>query len=148
MPYVIGYSVDSSHQDIGSDAGIFIVMSSIWMLLNIGRALNTGWPLQIQGDAAFKVCAAALGVLGIGVDSLGASNHWLALALIPEERESAEMYKQTWIAISNAFHLLVTRYKKCHRAACLVQILFALHPCLPRSNGTICRCEKQACWTA
>ena len=80
LPYVIGYSVDSSHQDIGKSAGIFIVLSNIWMLLNIGRALNSGWPLQIQGDATFKVCAEAVGVLGIGVNSLGACNHWLALA--------------------------------------------------------------------
>ena len=120
LPYVIGYSVDSSHQDIGKSAGIFIVLSNIWMLLNIGRALNSGWPLQIQGDATFTVCAEAVGVLGIGVNSLGASNHWLALAIIPEDRESAEMYKQTWISISNAFHMLMTRYRKCYRAKCSV----------------------------
>ncbi len=72
LPYVIGYSVDSSHQDIGKSAGIFIVLSNIWMLLNIGRALNSGWPLQIQGDAPFKVCAVAVGVLGIRVNSPGA----------------------------------------------------------------------------
>ena len=29
LPYVIGYSVDSSHQDIGKSAGIFIVLSNI-----------------------------------------------------------------------------------------------------------------------
>ena len=29
---------------------------------------------------------AAVGVLGIGVNSVGASNHWLALAIIPEDR--------------------------------------------------------------
>ncbi len=66
----------------------FMVVSSMWMPLNIGRALNSGWELQLQVDATFKVCTEAIGVLGFGVNSLGAHMNLVCAALIPDNRES------------------------------------------------------------
>ena len=34
-------------------------------------------------------------------------------ALIPDNRESEEMMRETWKAIRKALHLLLTRYKRC-----------------------------------
>ncbi len=38
-----------------------MAVSSVWMLLNIGRALNSRWEMQLQVDATFKVCTEAVG---------------------------------------------------------------------------------------
>jgi hypothetical protein len=120
QPFVIAYGIDSDVQSLSGSPGIFMAVSSLWMLLNIGRALNSGWEMQLQVDATFKVCTEAVGVLGFGVNSLGAHMNLVCTALIPDNRESEEMMKETWNAIRRAFHLLLTRYKRC-----------PIHDCMP-----------------
>ncbi len=40
-------------------------------------------------------------------------------ALIPDNRESEEMMRETWDAIRKALHLLLTRYKRCPIHGCI-----------------------------
>ena len=100
-PFVIRYSIDVEHQAVDNVAGIYIAVSSVWMLLNVCRALNSGWPLQIQADATYGICAEAVGLLGFGVISLDVYNHLVGMAIIPES-ESTKLYAETWTAICEA----------------------------------------------
>ena len=87
------------------------------MLLNVCRALNSGWPLQIQADATYAICAEAVGLLGFGVNSLGAHIHLVGMAIIPES-ESTKLYTETWTAIREALHSLLTNFVFCPIHGC------------------------------
>ena len=116
-PFVFRYSIDVDHQAVDNVAGIFIAVSSVWMLLNVCRALNSGWPLQIQADATYGICAEAVGLLGFGVNSLGAHIHLVGMAIIPES-ESTKLYTETWTAIREALHSLLTNFVFCPIHGC------------------------------
>ncbi len=116
-PFVIRYSIDADHQAVDNVAGIYIAVSSVWMLLNVCRALNSGWPLQIQADATYGICAEAVGLLGFGVNSLGAHIHLVGMAIIPES-ESTKLYTETWTAIREALHSLLTNFVFCPIHGC------------------------------
>ncbi len=75
IPCVIAYAIDPDMQHVSGSAGVYVTVSSMWMLLNLGRALNSGWEIQLQSDAPFNVCTEAVGELGFGVNSLGAHCH-------------------------------------------------------------------------
>jgi len=85
--------------------------------MNVCRALNSGWPLQIQADATYGICAEAVGLLGFGVNSLGAHIHLVGMAIIPES-ESKHMYRRTWTAIREALHSLLTNFVFCPIHGC------------------------------
>jgi hypothetical protein len=50
--------------------------------LNALHALETGWVIEINGDATFGFCRAELDMIELGFNSLGAVNHPACWSLI------------------------------------------------------------------
>ena len=82
-PFVTAYSVEE-------DSGVFIAFSTLSMLFNPLKVVNSGWQLQVQADATFRVCVEEVGLLGFGVNSLGAKSHLTVVSLIPQSIENKQ----------------------------------------------------------
>ncbi len=54
---------------------IHINFASVWFLLNAVRTIQTGWVVQLNGDAAFGFCRADIDMLALGFCSFGGSNN-------------------------------------------------------------------------
>jgi hypothetical protein len=48
----------------------FMETSTVDLVLNVGRAIRSGWQLHIQSDGTFGLCASYIGVIVFGVNSL------------------------------------------------------------------------------
>ncbi len=64
---------------IGSDIKaerkvIHINFSSVWLLLNAVRAIETGWVVQLNGDATFGFCRANIDMIVLSFCFGGAKN--------------------------------------------------------------------------
>ena len=46
-----------------SDGVSFMELTTMHLLLNIGRAMQSGWELQVQADGSFEFCASKLALL-------------------------------------------------------------------------------------
>ncbi len=56
--YMVGFQ--------GDDDCLFCAFTSVWMMLNIFRVLNSEWPIQIMADATFKYCDRDISMIGMG----------------------------------------------------------------------------------
>ena len=84
------------------DRTVFLTFANVWNLLNIFRAVGSGYAVQLHGDVTFKASKAALNKLGFGVNMLGSHFAPVSYTLIPAESESSEAYKQAWRATKAA----------------------------------------------
>ncbi len=62
-PFVIG-------RDLNAKDDIVYLKFSMWHLLNFLRNIATGWLLQLNGDATYKVCRCGVALYSIGVNSI------------------------------------------------------------------------------
>ena len=60
--------------------------------MNAIRALETGWTVQLNGDATFGFCRAAVDMIGLGFCAMGGANHPACWSLIPHQTEGELMY--------------------------------------------------------
>ena len=51
---------------------IFLNTTTLHLLNNMTRALECGWPTQAHFNGAFNLCTKDFGVIGIGMNSMGA----------------------------------------------------------------------------
>ena len=86
------------------------------MLMNPLKAINSGWQVQIQADATFKVCREDVALLGFGVNSMGAKYNLCALSITPQENKKA--YSETWMSVNSALNLLLGNYLRCPLKDC------------------------------
>jgi hypothetical protein len=105
------------HIDAGQNM-LFVSFSTVSMLLNLCRAMNSGWAVTLQGDVTHKICSAAVDGLGLGVNSLGTKCNLLVYSLIPAGTESKAMYGQVWECVRSALYALLRKYKSCGVAGC------------------------------
>ena len=77
---------------------MFLTLANVWNLLNIFRAVGSGYAVQLHGDVTFKASKAALNKLGFSVNMLGSHFAPVSYTLVPAECESSEAYKQAWSA--------------------------------------------------
>ena len=66
-----------------SDGVSFMELTTVH--LNIWRAMQSGWELQVQADGSFEFCASKLGVIIFGVNSLRHIFRPVSWALVPSE---------------------------------------------------------------
>ena len=69
---VYALSVGSGGRDI------FLGFATVSELLNLTRAYNSGWKVQLCMDATYGVCKQALGMIQMGVNSLGSKLYVIA----------------------------------------------------------------------
>jgi hypothetical protein len=79
----------------------FMEVSTPHFLFNAGRAMQTGWELQVQADGSFDFCAAKLGVIVFGVNSLRGIFRPVSWSLVPNE--SSEAFGYAYNGIRAAF---------------------------------------------
>ena len=99
--------------------GVFISLSSLSMLMNPLKAVNSGWQVQIQADVTFRVCMEDVALLGFGVNSLGAQFNLCVLSIIPNSIENERVYSETWESVNRALNLLLRNYKRCPLKDCV-----------------------------
>ncbi len=96
--FVLSYDIKPERQLIQ------ITYSSAHCALNALRALETGWVIQLNGDATFGFCRAELDMIELGFNSLGAVNHPACWSLIPHQFEGKLVY----------FSYLLSNAADCH----------------------------------
>ena len=84
--FIIGSDIKPERQDI------HINLSSPWFLMNAIRALETGWTVQLNGDATFGFCRAVVDMIGLGFCSMGGANHPACWSFILNKTEGELMY--------------------------------------------------------
>jgi len=110
-PFVTAYSVEE-------DSGVFIAFSTLSMLFNPLKVVNSGWQLQVQADATFRVCVEEVGLLGFGVNSLGAKFHLTVVSMIPQSIENKKAYLETWKSVNSSLNLLLRTHIRCPLKGC------------------------------
>ena len=96
---------------------VFLAFSTVSDLMNLPRAYNSGWNTQVAMDATYGVCNKALGVIQIGVNSLGAKLRPIVYSVITGS-ETAEYYANSWDGAVRALLLLQRSFVPCADAAC------------------------------
>jgi hypothetical protein len=91
-----------------SDNAVFITFTTPWDLLNMFRAIASGWSLQIHADVTSKASTSALNKLNLGVNQLCGHYAPWSSSLIPAESESSATYIEAYKAASAA-----SRIKEC-----------------------------------
>ena len=108
--HIIGFQ---AKQDEGT---LFVCFTNVWMLLNYFCVINTGWPVQLMGDATFNFCESDIGLAGFGVMQAGGRLAPLIYSLVPTE--SAEAYALMWNSFSKTAISLVRKFSCCEKAVC------------------------------
>ena len=87
---------------MGSDSTVFLTFATGYNILNLWRAVGTGYDVQLHGDVTGKASTLALSKLAFGVNMLGAHYAPLSTSLIPADSESSEAYVQACLARAGA----------------------------------------------
>ncbi len=80
--------------------------SMVDLLLNVGRAIGSGWELHIQADGTFGLCASHIGVIVFGVNSLRGIFRPVSWSIVANE--SSEAFAYCYNGIRAAFLRLLT----------------------------------------
>ena len=119
---------------IGSDIKaerqvIHINFSSVWLLLNAVRAIETGWVVQLNGDATFGFCSADIHMIALGFCSFGCANNPICFSYIPRQSEGEKLYTVTYFGMQKAVMSLLkaNTEKDCEFTSCLKHLLGRPH---------------------
>jgi hypothetical protein len=105
-------------QILEGDRTVFLTFATTWDLLNLFRALASGYEVQLMGDVTSKASSAALNKLGLGVNMLGNRFAPLSFTLIPAETESAAVYAQAYAVTKSAIRRIIS-LPTCGKAGCI-----------------------------
>ncbi len=117
--FVIGSDIKLERQ------AIHINLSAPWFLKNAIRALETGWVVQLNGDATFGFCRAAVDMIGLGFCSMGGANHPACWPYILHQTEGELMYTVTYCEMERAAIALFSANldKTCGFTTCLKHLV-------------------------
>ena len=94
--FVIGWDIKPARQVIQ------INFSNAWFLLNAVRAVETGWIVQLNGDATFGFCRADIDMIALGFCSFGGANNPVCFSYIPHQSEGEKLYTKTYYEMQSA----------------------------------------------
>ena len=94
-------------QIMGSDRTVFLTFATGYNILNLWRAVGTGYDVQLHGDVTGKASTLALSKLAFGVNMLGAHYAPLSTSLIHADSESSGAYVQAYRALKNAVRYFI-----------------------------------------
>ena len=83
--FVIGYYIKPERQLIQ------INFANIWFLLNAVCAIETGWVVQLNGDATYGFCSADIDMIALGFCSFGGANNPVCFSYIPHQAEAEKL---------------------------------------------------------
>ena len=109
--YVIGRQFDAA------DRMVMISVATPFSLMNIFRAVGTGYSVMIQGDVTGKASSSALNKLRFGFTRLGGHTVPWTDTLIPADTESEQAYTQAFKVANMAVRALVN-LPNCQKASC------------------------------
>jgi hypothetical protein len=117
--FVIGSDIKAERQVI------HINFSSVWLLLNAVRAIETGWVVQLNGDATFGFCRADVDMIALGFCSFGGANNPVCFSYIPRQSEGEKLYTVTYFGMQKAVMALLkaNTEKDCEFTSCLKLLL-------------------------
>jgi len=117
--FVLGSDIKPERQ------AIHINLSAPWFLMNAIRAIETGWTVQLNGDATFSFCRAAVDMIGLGFCSMGGANHPACWSLIPHQTEGELMYTVSFREMERAALALfgANLDKTCEFTTCLKHLI-------------------------
>jgi hypothetical protein len=86
---------------------------------------RNGWVVQLNGDATFGLCRAAVDMIGLGFYSMGGANHPACSSFIPHQTEGELIYTVTYREMERAVIALFTANldKECEFTTCLKHLL-------------------------
>jgi hypothetical protein len=121
--FVIGSDIKAERQVI------HINFSSVWLLLNAVRAIETGWVVQLNGDATFGFCRADIDMIALGFCSFGGANNPVCFSYIPRQSEGEKLYTVTYFGMQKAVMSLLkaNTEKDCEFTSCLQLLLCRPH---------------------
>jgi hypothetical protein len=82
-----------------------INFSSVWLLLNAVRAIETVWVVQLNGDATFGFCSANM--IALGFCSFGGANNPGCFSFIQRQSEGEKLYTVTYFGMQKAILSLI-----------------------------------------
>ena len=113
--FVIGMDITPEYQVIQ------INFASVWFLLNAVRAIETGWVVQLNGNATFGFCRADINMIALSFCSFGGSNNPVCFSYIPHQTEGEKLYKVTFFEMQQAVMavLKAKTVKDCEFSPCV-----------------------------
>ena len=127
--YIIG-----RHMSV-RDKFAFLCFSNVWNLLNMYRAIASGYSVTLQTDVTSTASTSAFNKQGFGVNMLGGHIAIWSFSLIPAETESGDTYAQSYAASKQAARA-VMRLKLCGNPECATCSCIAFI----KSNETVAAC--------
>ena len=76
---------------------IFLNVTTIWSILNLGRGLASGWPNVLCGDGTGKVSKYQVTMVSLGITSIPAKFNTLNYCIGPVE--NCDLYTQSWAGV-------------------------------------------------
>ena len=119
------------------DKFAFMCFSNVWNLLNMYRAIASGYSVTLQTDVTSKASTSAFNKQGFGVNMLGGHIAVWSFSLIPAETESGDTYAQSYAATKSAARA-VMRLKLCGNPDCATCSCIAFI----KSNETVAACMR------
>ncbi len=95
--------------------------ANVWLLLKVIRAIETGWVVQLNGDAQFSFCSADIDMIALGFCSFGGSNNSVCYSYIPNKIEGEKLYKVTFFEMQRAVMAVLKAQtdKDCEFSTCV-----------------------------
>jgi hypothetical protein len=86
------------------------------MLSNLALSVNSGWQTQFHLDGAYNFCRHEFGIIGIGMNSMGARFNPVSLSIVNSESKAS--ISACWDATVRGFYSLYTDVDFCDAADC------------------------------
>jgi hypothetical protein len=114
------YHHDDPHKvfcigNVAEDAAgeeMYLELANIWGILNIARALETGWKVCMSGDGTGRLCSKQITLVSLGVNSIPAKFNTLNYCIGPVENQ--DLYSQAWDGVKRTFLAIMRDWKCCH----------------------------------
>jgi len=99
---------------------IFLNLATMWGILNIARALETGWPVCMSGDGTGRLCSKQITLISLGVNSIPARFNTLNYCIGPVENQ--DLFTQGWDGVKRTFLAVFRDWKCCHMSYAHCQV--------------------------
>ena len=99
---------------------IFLILATMWGILNIARAIETGRPVCMSGDGTGRLCSKQITLISLGVNSIPARFNTLNYCIGPVENQ--DLFTQGWDGVKRTFVAVFRDWKCCHMSYAHCQV--------------------------
>jgi hypothetical protein len=89
------------------DMIVYMIMTSLWHLMNWLCNLEAEWLIQLNGDVTFKINKRGVAAFTPGINSLGHVSNPLCWAIIPETTEGQVVCTRTWHTLRDSIIMML-----------------------------------------